>query len=207
MLSMKALPGVPRRTVLAAHAVPLVTLPSALWRVALAAGLPVSEISLRHNGEVLYVVCLAVVSETLALLTLGLVRPWGEIVPRWIPLLGGRRVAPLAATAVAVLGGILLSVLLAFAFYSHTVNIGPDSTGTPAQYALMLACYVPLLAWPPLLIAVAVAYYRRRTAVPFPGGGARDSGTAAHQEGDKPERHPVFDRADHRKADAPSRRE
>ncbi|MFF1272570.1 hypothetical protein ACFVZC_04000 [Streptomyces marokkonensis] len=179
MFPMKALPGVPRRTVLAAHAVPLVTLPSALWRLALAAGLPVSEISLRHTWEVLYVVCLAVVSEALALLTLGLVRPWGEIVPRWMPLLGGRRVAPLAATVPAVLGGVVLSVLLSWAFYSHSANVGPEGTGTPAQYALLLVCYVPLLAWPPLLIAVAVAYYRRRTAVPSPAGDARGNGTAA----------------------------
>ncbi|MDG9720250.1 hypothetical protein [Streptomyces sp. DH24] len=179
MFMKKALPDVPRRTVLAAHAVPLVTLPSALWRLALAAGLPVSEISLRHTWEVLYVVCLAVVCEGLALLTLGLVRPWGEVVPRWIPLLGGRRVRPLAATVPAVLGGVVLAGLLSWAFYSHTANIGQDGTGTPAQYALMLVCYIPLLAWPPLLIAVALAYYRRRTAAPAPAGDAPGETAAA----------------------------
>ena len=160
---MKALPGVPRWAVLAAHAVPLVTLPSGLWRLSLAAGLPVSTLSLHHTWEVLYVVGLAVVSEALALLTLGLVRPWGEVVPRWIPLLGGRRVAPLAATVPAVAGGLVLSVLFGWTFWSYATNVGLPGTGTPAQYALLLACYLPLLAWPPLLIAVAVAYHRRRT--------------------------------------------
>ncbi|GAA2842698.1 hypothetical protein GCM10010505_77190 [Kitasatospora aburaviensis] len=28
--------------------------------------------------------------EGLTLLTLGLVRPWGEVTPRWIPLIGGK---------------------------------------------------------------------------------------------------------------------
>lgn len=144
---------------------PLVTLPSGLWRIALAVGLPVSEITLRSDWQVLYVVSLAVVSEALALLTLGLVRPWGEVVPRWIPLLGGRRVPPLAATVPALLGGVALSGLLSWAFYSHYTGAGQDMIGAPAQQALLLFCYVPLLAWPPLLVAVAIAYHRRRTVL------------------------------------------
>lgn len=175
MFLMKALPNVPRWAVLAAHAVPLVTLPSGLWRIALAGGLPVSEFPLRSGWEVLYVVSLAVVSEALALLTLGLVRPWGEVVPRWVPLLGGRRVPPLAATVPALLGGVALSGLLSWAFYSHYTGAGQDMIGAPAQQALLLLCYVPLLAWPPLLVAVTIAYYRRRTAV--------SSATRSHRAG------------------------
>lgn len=163
MLMLKALPDVPRWTVLAAHAVPLLTLPSALWRLALAAGLPVTDLSVRNGWEALYIVTLAVVSEALALLTLGLVRPWGEVVPRWIPLLGGRRVAPLAATVPAVLGGVALVGVIGFASYSYATGGGSEVTASAAQSALLVVCYVPLLAWPPLLIAVAVAYYRRRT--------------------------------------------
>jgi hypothetical protein len=41
MLKTSALPNVPRWAVLAAHAVPLITLPSGLWRIALVAGAPV----------------------------------------------------------------------------------------------------------------------------------------------------------------------
>jgi hypothetical protein len=84
---------------------------------------------------------------------------------------------------VAVLGGLLLAGLLSWAFYSHSVNVGREGTGTPAQYALLLVCYVPLLAWPPLLIAVAVSYYRRRTShFPLPvtlAGRRRPSGRSA----------------------------
>jgi hypothetical protein len=174
MLTTKALPGVPRRTVLAAHAVPLVTLPAALWRLAFAFGLPVSEIPIPHAWQVLSVVGLAVITEGLALLTLGLVRPWGETVPGWIPLLGGRRVHPLAATVPAVLGGLVLAFLLYRAFWSYSTHIGLEGTGTPGQFALLLVCYVPMLSWPPLLIAVALAYYRRRTATPSASDALRE---------------------------------
>lgn len=80
----KALPDVPRWAVLAAHAVPLVTLPSGLWRLALVAGLPVTQdadLGAMSPGESVYVVSLSVVSELLAFLTLGLVRSWGEVFP------------------------------------------------------------------------------------------------------------------------------
>lgn len=90
MLTMSALPNVPRWAVLAAHAVPLVTLPSGLWRIAVVAGVPLLPQAVQDWGEGLYIVMLSVVAECLALLTLGLVRPWGEVVPRWIPLIGGR---------------------------------------------------------------------------------------------------------------------
>ncbi|WP_190023888.1 hypothetical protein [Streptomyces hiroshimensis] len=165
MLKMNALPDVPRWAVLAAHAVPLVTLPSGLWRIALVAGLPVAEYEGHLGlGEALYVLSLTVVSESLALLTLGLVRSWGEVVPRWIPLLGGRRVRPLAAVVPALLGATALAGLAVWFLCAPYVN--PQQgiwQGTPAQDALLAACYVPLLAWPPLLTAVTIAYYRRRT--------------------------------------------
>ncbi|MEV6785257.1 hypothetical protein AB0M96_22935, partial [Streptomyces sp. NPDC051098] len=76
------MPNVPYRVAVAAHAVPLITLPSGLWRLALAAGLPVAEDSVPDWGQGVYVVMLSVVSEALALLTLGLVRSWGEVVPK-----------------------------------------------------------------------------------------------------------------------------
>lgn len=42
MFKIDALPDVPRWAVLAAHTVPLVTVPSGLWRIAQVAGLPVA---------------------------------------------------------------------------------------------------------------------------------------------------------------------
>ncbi|MEU5540227.1 hypothetical protein [Streptomyces sp. NPDC020362] len=108
MLKIDALPGVPPWAVLAAHTVPLVTLPSGLWRIAQVAGLPVAEQLGRNGREVVVAVPLTLTTEGLALLTLGLVRPWGEVAPRWLPLIGGRRVHPLAAVVPALFGAVVL---------------------------------------------------------------------------------------------------
>ncbi|WP_323136051.1 hypothetical protein [Streptomyces sp. NBC_01481] len=163
MLKMSALPNVPRWVVLAAHAVPLVTLPSGLWRIALVAGVPLLPRAVPDWGEGLYIVMLSVVAECLALLTLGLVRLWGEVVPRWIPLIGGRRVRPGAAVVPALLGAAGLTVLCAWSFYAQFAGLGDGLDGSALQDAVLVVCYVPLLAWAPLLVAVTLAYRRRRT--------------------------------------------
>ena len=43
-----------------------------------------------------------------AVLTLGLVQRWGEVVPSWVPRLGGRRVPPAAAVVPASFVAIVL---------------------------------------------------------------------------------------------------
>ncbi|MFE1546893.1 hypothetical protein [Streptomyces sp. NPDC058718] len=166
MMKIKALPDVPRWAVLAAHAVPLVTLPSGLWRLALVAGLPVTqdaELGAGFWGSA-YVVSLSVVSELLAFLTLGLVRSWGEVFPRWMPFLGGRRVNPRAATGAAFAGVAGLCAIVAWGVYASIADLGPGIPASPAQDALLIACYTPLLAWPVLVAAVAASYHRRRTS-------------------------------------------
>ncbi|MGW2562618.1 hypothetical protein ACWCXB_25885 [Streptomyces sp. NPDC001514] len=162
MPRMRALPDVPRRAVIAAHAVPLIALPSGLWRLALVAGLPVGDAyESTAWWEPVYVVMLSVVSECLALLTLGLVRGWGERVPGWVPLLGGRPVRPLAAVVPALLGAAGLFALYAWSLYCRLTGLG-EPIGNAWQEALAAVCYTPLLAWAPLLVAVTVAYHRRR---------------------------------------------
>ncbi|MQS11004.1 hypothetical protein F7Q99_01580 [Streptomyces kaniharaensis] len=159
----------PRWAIRAAHAAALTTVPSGLWRIALAFGLPVgySDEVLRQDFSipgwgVVYVVALSVVSEALALLTIGLVRPWGEVVPRWVPFVGGRRVPPLAAVVPAALGALSLTVLWSdFLFWwvdeQHPALDGPwqDIVGV---------FYQPLVLWGPLLAAVTFSYYRRHRA-------------------------------------------
>lgn len=165
MLKIDALPAVPRWAALAAHAVPLATLPSALWRVALVAGLPVTAEAQEGTGEAVYILMLSVVSEGLALMTLGLVRGWGETVPGWIPVIGGRQVRPTAAVVPALLGALALFGILGWAFYAQFAGLGDGGvTDSSAQTVLLVVCYAPLVAWPPLLAAVTLAYYRRRTA-------------------------------------------
>ncbi|MFI8824336.1 hypothetical protein [Streptomyces sp. NPDC053431] len=169
MPMINALPTVPRWAALAAHAVPLVVLPSGLWRFALVAGLPVTQdagagfgSAVHGLGESVYVVSLSLVSELLAFLTLGLVRAWGEVFPRWMPLLGGRPVNPTAATAAALAGVAGLCALAVWGAYAAHAGLGPGIPVSPAQDAVLVACYAPLVAWPVLLAAVAVAYHRRR---------------------------------------------
>jgi len=84
----------PRRPEWAAHAIPLCVLPSSLWRLG-ALFVPGDWYATRLTVPAAFsLVFLSVFSEALALLAFGLVRPWGEVVPGWIPLLGGRRVPP-----------------------------------------------------------------------------------------------------------------
>ncbi|MEU9101142.1 hypothetical protein [Streptomyces sp. NPDC048361] len=162
MQKTDALPDVPRWAVLTAHAVPLVALPSGLWRIAQIAGAPVADQSGRDGREMVLALSLALVSEALALLTLGLVRPWGEIAPRRLPFIGGRPVRTLAAVIPALLGAALLGAVSVWFAWTQAADLVERVTRTPAQHALLVACYAPLLAWPPLLAATALAYHRRR---------------------------------------------
>ena len=92
---------VPRWAYRLAHVIPFLTLPSGLCRLGLVAGSSMGMLDdsgrpayLHGFGENVYVVCLSLFSEAVALTAFGMVKRWGEVVPRWIPWLGGRRVAP-----------------------------------------------------------------------------------------------------------------
>ncbi|SIM59928.1 hypothetical protein SAMN04489832_0904 [Micromonospora cremea] len=146
-----------RWAVAAAYAVPLCVLPSAIWRVTAPVGGTVGW----------YLIFLSVLSMALAVLTLGLVHQWGQRLPRW---LGGRPLAPGAVTRLAITGGLLLVVICVYFLLNqafHFVDRGWSPTAV--QDAVVhdrpgwdiLRYYVPLLAWGPLLIAVAVDYRRR----------------------------------------------
>jgi hypothetical protein len=158
---------VPRWAYRLAHVIPLLTLPSGLWRLGLAVGFPMGALGdhgqpIRpHGWEVWYIVGLSLFAEAVALTAFGLVRPWGEIVPRWIPLIGGRGVAPYAAIVPATLGGVALIAIWTYGFRGVFDNTGPLFTGA-GWAALMIGCYAPLQLWGPLLLVLTWAYYRRR---------------------------------------------
>jgi hypothetical protein len=160
-------PEVPRWAHLIAWATVGCTIPSCAWRVAAGFGIDVGftgELGRLYHGPrfIAYVWILTLVSQGAAMLTLGLVRPWGEWVPRWIPVLSGRRIPAPAAIVPAALGGLTVTIL------SMTIALSPRSPlshpdfphGTPGL--VMKVCYAPLLAWGPLVIAVTAAYTRRR---------------------------------------------
>jgi hypothetical protein len=156
---------VPRWAHTVAHLIPLTTLPSGLWRIAIACGLSLGMLDhgepLRINGwESVYLVCLSLTIEGLALLAFGLVRPWGERVPQHLPVLGGRRLPPRLITAVAATGAVLVTAI-ALMFFLPRDNVS-TMEATDAGLAVAVACYAPLLLCGPLLGALTIAYYRRR---------------------------------------------
>lgn len=100
-----------------------------------------------------------------ALLTVGLVRPWGETFPRWLPRLAGHRVPP----AFAVLPATIVAVLLTAAGLSLSRGLVAMMIGlTPATPSASLHNWgawlaAPLWAvWGIALGAATYAYHRRR---------------------------------------------
>lgn len=82
------------------------------------------------------------------MLTLGLVHRWGEELPRWVPVLGGRRIPVSAAVIPASLGAALVTLITftgAFG-WNDADNMGAVGSPDGAHYWLMTACYLPLLA-------------------------------------------------------------
>lgn len=170
----------PRWAVRLAYALPLLLLPSCLWRLPFAVHFEMGQI--QDGGmppywvSVPYVLGLSALTEVTAILAIGLVRGWGEVAPGWIPFIGGRRVRPLAAVVPAVVGGLVLTVLFTdlplgdgrrLTLYGviDTVDYSHDAWET-----LATVCVAPTSLWGPITIALALAYHRRRRAAPPTGG-------------------------------------
>ncbi|WP_228994994.1 hypothetical protein [Streptomyces sp. DH8] len=153
----------PPWAVRAARLIPLLLLPTGLWRLAMVCGLPsgytaTGFVPFETPGAKVWMLTLSVVCELLALLSLGLVRPWGETCPRWLPIMGGRPVRPLAAVVPAAAGALALTAIWAAMPWWWTY---PHPDMTPAGSLLVGIIYQPLVLWGPLLGAVTLSYYRR----------------------------------------------
>ncbi|AZM49214.1 hypothetical protein DMB38_28570 [Streptomyces sp. WAC 06738] len=164
--------GVSHRLQRTAYAVPLIVFPASVWRLPAALD---DGISL---GERMYIPSLSILSEVLAFTAIGLIARWGEVFPRWIPLLRGRQVPTWAAVLPASIGAVILTllftVLAPIADIRGTTIRGDDVSGdapTEAggwELAWFYACYTPLILWGPLLALLTVAYYRRRRRAGVP---------------------------------------
>jgi hypothetical protein len=173
---------VPRWVRNAAYAVPLTVLPSSLWRIAVGTfHLPIARGDLSLDGTSsgvpgvpleLYVVLLSIVSELVAFTAVGLVSQWGEVFPRWVPGLRGRRVPVALAVVPAALGALTLTVL--WTWVAITLSLGLQVDGSPTtpnspvslddwEGLVAAVTYAPLLLWGPLLAVLTVSYWRRRT--------------------------------------------
>lgn len=168
MPRMNTPPNVPRWARLAATGAALTNVPSGLWRVAIAAGVPVGLAQSEYDqmdapgwGS-FSLIGLSLIAEVFGFLALGLVRTWGETWPRWVPGLRGRRVPVLPVTVAAGLGALAVTIYgVLFVYTSLSAEMAADPWGI----WLLNAVYAPLLLWGPLLGAVTVHYYRRRTRI------------------------------------------
>ncbi|MBC2875445.1 hypothetical protein H7K43_10295 [Streptomyces sp. TYQ1024] len=112
-----------------------------------------------------YAVGLSVLTGALALLTvMGLVGSWGETFPRWVPLLAGRRVPPLAAIVPAILGGLALVALWDTMPLAWFGLFGFHDVAFTNGWWKLLAnvCITPVMLWGPIVLALTYAYHRRR---------------------------------------------
>jgi hypothetical protein len=87
-------------------------------------------------------------------LTIGLIRPWGEVFPRWMPGLAGRRV-PIAAAAVP--GG-LVAVTLIFSAVPVLVMFGEQGLVDGIVGAITFPCWY----WGPALALAVWGYVAHR---------------------------------------------
>ncbi|MFC4909589.1 hypothetical protein [Actinomadura gamaensis] len=162
----------PRWAMRTAYALPLLLLPSCLWRLPFAFGFEMGQVDTGGLPSrwisIPYVFGLSVLSEVIAFLCLGLVRGWGETVPGRVPFLGGRRVRPLAAVVPAVLGGSILTLLFTAVPIGDGRRLTLLGTVHDVGYAnqawrtLALVCTAPTIIWGPTVLALAAAYHHRR---------------------------------------------
>ncbi|WP_248582968.1 hypothetical protein [Nocardioides sp. InS609-2] len=164
---MNIVSGTPRWAVWAAYGAILSVVPSAVWRSLTGFGLHLGTTQAWRDAQHLpgsgtvYVLSLSVLSIGAAALTLGLVQPWGERLPRW---LGGLRVPTWFAVATATLGAACVILICAVSVARWEHIIGYEGLPAPGWYELVTAAYLPAVLWGPLLLAVTWAYRRRRTA-------------------------------------------
>ena len=158
---------VPRWAVRLAHLIPFFVLPSGLWRLAVALGFPMGMVDEAGHSQVLrgwpavYVLAISLFAEAVALTAIGLVRPWGEVVPAWIPIIGGRPVRPRAAVIPATVGSVLLILIWTVGFWPVWTGAQAQQMAGPVWAIIFAACYAPLNLWGPALLVLTWAYRRR----------------------------------------------
>lgn len=103
-----------------------------------------------------------------AVLSLGLIRPWGERFPRWMPVVGGRRVPMLLALVPATIVSVLVTsaglMFLRLTVFGEAFTLGEDRLVLDEDWAAL----APELLWPVWgggLGAAALAYYYRRRGI------------------------------------------
>ena len=133
----------------------------ATTRIAWALDIPlgVSQDLLTELGSQRYAgAALGLLSIGGAALTLGLVRPWGEIWPRWIPRLGGRS-APVGVAVIpaSIVSSIVMSAGLMFVRL-RVFSAGEIANAFPGEIT-DTAAWLPEMFWPLWSLSLAAATY------------------------------------------------
>lgn len=110
-----------------------------------------------------------------AILTLGLVQRWGEVFPRWMIGLAGRRVPPMLAVVPAT----LVSVLVTAAGFMYIRLVTVNGVSVKDLAAMLPETVWPL--WGGALLVATIAYWWRRTACPVCDSGHAVSGKAPQE--------------------------
>ncbi|WP_210729206.1 hypothetical protein [Actinomyces procaprae] len=148
-------------------------IPSALWRLAMLAGVDTGFMYAavyRDGGTMtVYVLGLEAVQLGAAVMCLGLCHPWGERVPCWVPGLGGRVLPRLLPVVIGGAGNALLyliigSTLLRFTsrWLGMSEGLTPTDGMSPGAVTVLAIAYAPMLIWPVALTVAPVGYWRRR---------------------------------------------
>lgn len=119
------------------------------WPVGLPDG---SDLALRLFGLSLGVAALGG-----AVLTIGLIRPWGEVWPSWVPVLRGR---PVPVRVPVLAGGLVAVVLLAASPAMIAIGVAGLASGDWFEAAFLVI--FPTLPWGLALAAAVTAYALRR---------------------------------------------
>ena len=173
--------GVSGRVRIIAYLIPMLALPSSLWRIALCTfhipigrgdlGAGVTSSGFPGLSLALYSILLSVVTEIFAFSAIGLVSTWGEAFPRWIPVVGRRDVPRLFAVVPAATGAAILTALWTWVAITVSlglrINLTSEVSASPLNLhdwkgLVAVVVYAPLLLWGPMLGVITVTYWRRR---------------------------------------------
>lgn len=159
--------GSPRRWVAwCAYGAFLSALPTALWRILLAAGLTLGTPSAWRAAQEIpgsgtwYVLGLSVLQLIAAACSFALAVDVRRLVPGWVPGWLERRVPVLTATA-GLVGASLLALIVAMSVIAWE-NVDPFAGQSYDGWAwLCLVCYLCAALWPVLLAAASVGCLMR----------------------------------------------
>lgn len=159
-------PAAPRWASRLAHVIPLLVLPSGLWRLAAAFGFSTGQLNdagqptAIRGWAAIYIAVISLIAEAFALTGFGLVQPVGREIPRWAPVFGGRAVRPKIVVTLGTLGSVALMLIWTVGFWPAWVG---DDLGYSSSWAqtVFTACYAPLNLWGPALLVLTFAFWRR----------------------------------------------